>query len=203
PDGLHVYDGHTSQPEPQTRQAQVDDVWRRTKEFVRAVEDAGLPVPRIVCGGTGSFPMWAAIGREEPRIEASPGTFFLNDWGYFRRYPDLPYFPAAVLFTRVVSKPRPGRLTLDLGSKAVAPDSDVALRAVILDLPDAAIVGQSEEHLVVETSEADRFEPGDLLYAWPNHICPTCALHKELLVVEQGKVAGSWPVAARDRVLGV
>ena len=35
------------------------------------------------------------------------------------------------------------------------------------------------------------------------HVCPTCALHRQAYVVENGQVVGQWEIAARDRVLSV
>jgi len=37
----------------------------------------------------------------------------------------------------------------------------------------------------------------------PTHICPTCAMHRQALVVENGQVAGRWDIVARDRILTV
>ena len=65
----------------------------------------GLPVPRLVLGGTPSFPIHAEL--DVPGVECSPGTIVLHDHGYASRYPDLPFTPAALLFTRVVSRPGP------------------------------------------------------------------------------------------------
>ena len=45
-------------------------------------------------------------------------------------------------------------------------------------IPDCRAVAHNEEHLVVETPAADRFKPGDVLYAIPSHICPTVALSR-------------------------
>jgi D-serine deaminase-like pyridoxal phosphate-dependent protein len=61
-------------------------------------------------------------------------------------------------------------------------------------------VAHNEEHLVIETDAAERFQIGDVLYALPGHICPTVALYPELLVVENGSVVDRWLVAARDRI---
>jgi D-serine deaminase-like pyridoxal phosphate-dependent protein len=62
---------------------------------------------------------------------------------------------------------------------------------------------QNEEHLVIETPAAERFRPGDEAFAIPTHICPTCAMHKQAYVIEGGRVAGTWDIIARDRVLSV
>jgi D-serine deaminase-like pyridoxal phosphate-dependent protein len=158
----------------------------------------GLAVPRLVMGGTPTFPVHAAL--DEPGIECSPGTCTLHDIGYATRYPDLPFTPAAVLLGRVISQPRPGRICLDLGHKAVAADPPGA-RLTLLDVPDATLGIHSEEHLVVETPDAARFVPGTPVLALPTHICPTCALHRRAYVIEDGDLVDEWEIAARDRVL--
>jgi D-serine deaminase-like pyridoxal phosphate-dependent protein len=71
------------------------------------------------------------------------------------------------------------------------------------DLPDAKAVLQNEEHLVLETSQAASFQPGDEILAIPKHICPTSALHKQVFVVSQGRVVERWDVSARDRWLTI
>jgi D-serine deaminase-like pyridoxal phosphate-dependent protein len=115
----------------------------------------------------------------------------------------LRFTPAALLLTRVVSRPTKDRVTLDLGYKAVASDPPAGNRVMFPDLPDAKAVLQNEEHLVLETSQADRFQPGDELFAIPRHVCPTSAMHKDVYVVSAGKLIGNWKVAARDRVLTI
>jgi D-serine deaminase-like pyridoxal phosphate-dependent protein len=111
--------------------------------------------------------------------------------------------PAAVLFTRVVSRPTANRVTFDLGTKAVASDPPMARRVHLLDVPVYEVVGHNEEHLIIETPDAGRFTPGDVAYALPGHVCPTVALHREAHVVEGGRITDHWPIVARDRVLTV
>jgi D-serine deaminase-like pyridoxal phosphate-dependent protein len=40
-------------------------------------------------------------------------------------------------------------------------------------------------------------------FALPTHICPTSALHKQVYVVENSRVAEMWDVIARDRMLTI
>ena len=203
PGGFHVYDGHNN-AEPR---ADRDTLAAASLAFVlpmrEMLESQGIPVPRLVCGGTPSFPAYAAT-RDVPGLECSPGTYVLHDTGYGSRYDDLrSVTPAAVLITRVISRPAPNRVTLDLGNKAVAADPPLAKRVTLLDFPAYTIVTHSEEHLVVETATPSAFVPGDLVYAIPGHVCPTVALHRDVLVAENGAITGRWKVTARDRFLTI
>jgi len=199
--GLHLYDGHNHQKDVAERQAAVHVIWQSAAEFRDQLVADGLAVPRIVAGGTASFPIFAAI--DDPAIELSPGTIVFHDWGYGDMFPDLKFTPAALMLTRVISRPTAERVTLDLGYKAVASDPPAGSRVIFPNLPDAKAVLQNEEHLVLETSQAGRFQPGDELWAIPRHICPTSALHKEAYVVAGGRLVGTWAVASRDRVLTI
>ena len=202
PGGLHVYDGHNHQESLEERQAAVQKLFEPVLALRAALEKKGLPVPRLVCGGTPTFPVFARM--DLPGLECAPGTCFLHDHGYGSKFADMSGFtPAALLLTRVISKPTPTRLTLDLGYKAVASDPPAGKRCVLLDVPDYQAVLQNEEHFVIETPAADRFRPGDEVFAVPTHICPTCALHRYAYVVEGGRVTDRWDIVARDRVLTI
>ena len=198
PGGFHVYDGHIRATDLQERQREADEAFRTVEALAARLKSAGLPLPRIVSGGTPTFPLHAL----ESKRECSPGTCVFWDHAYATRFPDLDFLPAALLLTRVISRPTPTRLCLDLGYKAVSPDSP-DLRVHLLDLPDAKPVVHSEEHLVVETPRTSEFKLGQVLYGVPNHICPTVALHAAAVTVEGHRATGRWPVLARDRTLTV
>lgn len=201
PGGLHVYDGQNHQAAVAERRAAVQAGWEAVAAFRDQLAAAGLPVPRIVAGGTGTFPVYAAI--DDPTLELSPGTCVFHDAGYTAAYPDLHFQIAAVLLTRVISRPGPDRLTVDLGYKACASDPPAGQRLVFPELPEAEQVLQNEEHLVLQAPRACRFQPGDALIAIPWHICPTTALHKQVYVAAGGRIVGRWDVAARDRQLTI
>jgi D-serine deaminase-like pyridoxal phosphate-dependent protein len=201
PGGLHAYDGQNHQESLDERRASVEKLLEPVLELRRTLAQKGLPVPRIVGGGTPSFPVWAKL--DLPGLECSPGTLFLHDHGYGLKFREMDFTPAALLLTRVISKPEGNRLTLDLGYKAVAGDPPVGKRCTILNVPDYQPVIHSEEHLVIETPHAARFAPGDEVFAVPTHVCPTCSMHRTAHVVEGGRVVGQWEIAARDRMLTV
>jgi D-serine deaminase-like pyridoxal phosphate-dependent protein len=200
PGGLHVYDGHTHQENAAERRAAVLRQLEPVLTLRKTLEATGLPVPRVVAGGTPTFPVYITL--DLPGLELSPGTCLLHDHGYGSRFTDMPDFvPAALLLTRVVSRPTPTRVTLDLGYKAVASDPPAGKRLILPDVPNCEQVLQNEEHLVIETPDAARFQPGDELLAIPVHICPTCAMHRQAVVIDNGRVVGAWDIVARDRTL--
>lgn len=200
-EGFHVYDGHVHQPSLDERNDAVAGIWPAVKTFRDALVRQGLKVPRIVAGGTPSFSLYARI--DDPAVELSPGTCVLNDAGYRDAYRDLKFQPAAVILTRVVSRPTADRVTVDLGTKSVATDSPLGKRVVFPALPDAVHVAHNEEHLVLQTPRAAEFKPGDELFGIPRHICPTVALHKEVQVISDGRLVDRWDVTARDRRLTI
>jgi D-threonine aldolase len=201
PGGLHVYDGQNHQQAYAARAAAVARLWSDVLSLRDRLCSEGFPVPRIVAGGSGTFPVYAGI--DEPVLELSPGTTVFYDAGYSEAFPDLDFEIAAALLTRVISRPAPDRVTFDLGYKACASDPPADRRVVFPDIPDARIVLQNEEHLVVQTRLANRLQPGDEQMAFPWHICPTTALHKQVYVIQAGRVVDRWDVLARDRWLTI
>ena len=200
--GFHIYDGQQHQTALANRRAAVEQEWRAVVALRDQLVDQGLAVPRLVCGGTPTFPVYAQM--PDPTIELSPGTCLFHDAGYGDKFLDLEGFiPAALVFTRVISRPTANRMTFDCGTKSVAADPPMGQRVVLPDLPDAVQMLHNEEHLVVESEQAPQWKVGDWTLAIPRHVCPTTALHRELYVVVNGELTGRWQVAARDRVLRI
>jgi D-serine deaminase-like pyridoxal phosphate-dependent protein len=199
--GLHVYDGHNKQTDLDERRIAVNACWMAAVDFRDELVSNNLKVPRIVAGGTGSFPLYAE--KDEATLELSPGTSVFFDAGYSDLFPDLNFTPAALILTRVISRPAKNLVTCDLGSKSCASDPPFGKRVVFPDLLDALQVLQNEEHLVLETDRAEEFEPGDELLAIPQHVCPTSALYREAYVISSGKLVDRWEVSARDRWLTI
>ena len=196
--GLHAYDGHIHESDRDAREAQCNAAFQDVLKLRARVTQLGFPVPRLIAGGSPTFRIHA---RHQDR-ELSPGTTVLWDFGYGDGLPDLSFEPAAVLLTRVISKPSANRLCLDLGHKSVAAEKNPP-RVRLLEIPDANPVMHSEEHLVVETPRANEFHLGQCLHGIPRHVCPTVALYNEAWVVDQGTTGERWPILARARRLTV
>lgn len=199
--GLHLYDGQNHQQDIEDRRAAVTLVWQQAQQVAQRLKQDGLAVPRIVAGATGSFPVFAEFN--DPALELSPGTVVLYDSGFQALYPDLDFTPAALVLSRVISKPGNNRLALDCGTKAIAADPPMGQRLQIPKIPSAVQVIHDEEHLVVETESASQFSPGDAVLIIPDHVCPTSALYQQMYVIENGDCVATWDVVARDRLLTI
>jgi len=197
-EGLHVYDGHIHEHEISKRKQICDDAFVSVINMVEELKSLGISPVKIVAGGTPTFPVHAA--RKD--VELSPGTLLLWDWGYSSSFEDLEFNHAAVLLTRIVSKPAKDLLCLDLGHKAVASEMSQP-RVKILGIEKYTTVGHNEEHMVIRTPEASKHKTGDTVYCIPWHICPTVDRHDSVYIIKDNNVSGQWIVEARKRKITI
>ncbi|WP_375444724.1 D-TA family PLP-dependent enzyme [uncultured Fibrella sp.] len=198
--GLHGYDGHIRDTDVPTRTSHADVGYALASNARQAIENARQKPLTLIMGGTPTSTIHAE--RKGERVQTSPGTFVFWDAGYAALLPDLPYEIAAVLITRVISVIDESTLTLDLGHKSVAAENPQP-RVLFFEHPDVQLIGQSEEHLVVNVPNARQHLPGEVWYGVPKHICPTVALYESVKVVTDGLVTDTWPVTARARQLTI
>lgn len=200
PKGLHSYDGQNHQHDLSERTAAAEACYQATMDLRQRLVSKKLPVETIVMGGTPTLPCYA----RHHEVDLSPGTCFLQDWGYASSFPDLAFEPAALLFARVVSANRRALVfCLDLGCKAIASDPQGA-RGVIWNLEGCVPVLQNEEHWVFRVDAEKLPVVGQEVYVFPTHICPTSALHAKACVIDaERRWYSEWKVVARDRTLGV
>lgn len=197
-EGLHVYDGHIHEPDFAKRKKICDESYAPVQSMVEELEHDGISAIKIIAGGTPSFPVHA----QRKGVDLSPGTILLWDYGYSTSFTDMDFLNAAILLTRIVSKPGKDLLCLDLGHKAVA--SEMAQpRVKLLGLKSYTVAGHNEEHMVIRTNEADKFNTGDHLYGIPWHICPTVDRHEFVTIVTNKKATGQWMVEARKRKITI
>ena len=121
PGGLHIYDGHIRDRDFAARVASTEVAFAPVERLRQQLLAASLPVPRVVCGGTPTFPVHAL----QPERELSPGTCVFWDESYAMKFPEMGFLFAALLLTRVISKPSADRVCVDLGYKAVSPDNPI------------------------------------------------------------------------------
>lgn len=193
--GIHVYDGHIGNADLNERKSLVDAAYESLLPALNRFT-AGHSF-MVIAGGSPSF----TVHRERDDVYLSPGTNVLWDWGYGARLADQPFLHAAVILTRVISKPAPGIITIDLGHKAVSAENPIDKRFTLLNLETYTLLGQSEEHGVLEVGPAlwEAIQVGQVFYALPYHICPTVALHDYASVIDKAVVTCEWRIEARSR----
>jgi D-serine deaminase-like pyridoxal phosphate-dependent protein len=196
--GLHVYDGHIHENDCDLRKEVCDRAFEPVIQLKNKIEALGINIETIVAGGTPTFP----IHIKRKNVEVSPGTPLLWDQGYADTYKDLKFLPAAVLIGTIISKPKSNLICLNLGHKSVAAEMGFP-RVKILNFEHCKQISHSEEHLVLECKTAENHPVGSICYAIPTHICPTVPKYKEVLIVKDKKIVGTWKVAARDNKITV
>ena len=203
--GMHCYDGHCTNPDFNLRKTMVEENDLKVLTIRESLRRKGLECETMVMGGSPTFP--CRIGKAD--FYLSPGTLFINDWGYYTKFQDLPFTPGAAVFCRVVShcgsmaggaiSETGNTFTLDLGYKGIAADP-AGVRGIIAGFEDAKPLFQSEEHWVFSLPAGTERPPiGSECYVIPTHICPTSALYPEIQTAQGGKIIERWQVSARNR----
>lgn len=192
--GWHAYDGHIREVNYEAKSALCDATYGLVEQLQQQ-----LPLSEIVMGGSPSY----SVHCKRPNITCSPGTFIYWDAGYAAICPEQPFEPAAFLLTRVISKPAPAVLCLDLGHKAVAAENPLQNRVRFINDVGLVPIGQSEEHLIVKNESNSHYEIGQEILAVPYHICPSIALHDAVYVFENHQPIGQWRNIARSRYLTI
>ena len=198
--GLHVYDGHIRDEDFEIRKQKVAESFEKINAVKQQIiENSNLQEVKIIAGGTPTFTVHA-LNKEE---YCSPGTCLLWDYGYDALLQEQPFEFAAVLLTRVISKPAPGLITTDLGHKSVAAENPISKRIFFLNLENYEVKSQSEEHLVISVNDSENINVGDVLYGIPYHICPTVALYDEAYIIENGALVDTWKIEARKKKITI
>jgi len=193
--GLHVYDGHIRPFDINERNKKCDLSFKSVIKLTQKIQSNNILVKNVIAGGSPTF----LPHSKRDKVFLSPGTTLLWDLGYKKLWKESPFLIAAVIVTRIISKPSINLLCFDLGHKSVASEMPLP-RIQILGLDNVKHIRQSEEHLVIESTEANNHEVGKLFYAIPYHICPTVAKYNKAYTVIKSKKTGTWDIDARDYI---
>lgn len=193
--GLHAYDGHLRDEDLEIRTKKCNEGFQPVFTMQKNLAAAGFTEPVIVVGGTTTFPVHA----KRQNVVCSPGTFIYWDKGYHDKFAEQHFEFAALVATRIVSKPSTDLVCVDLGHKAIASENALNNRVFFLNASNLEPVGHSEEHLVLKVKGENNYQVGDVLYGVPFHICPTVALHDSVIVVRGNKAVDRWSNLSRNR----
>jgi len=199
--GLHYYDGQYGGLDEPERTAAAHAGYDCLLKLVNDIADTGVNVPEVITAGTPTFPSSLSYkgfrhGGFIHRV--SPGTIVYGDATSLAQLPtEYGYGPAALVLTRVVSRPSTGRVTCDAGHKSVSADAGVPTCAVV-GHPELTPLPPSEEHLPLGSAD-DMRKPqvGEVLYLLPRHVCPTVNNFDYALVVRDGQIISIEKVSAR------
>lgn len=196
--GFHAYDGHLHIADYSVIKEKAEQTFANVVAMRERMESEGLQVPTIVASGTPTSKILAKYDH----VEVGTGTTVLWDSGQPKDSPYLDFLNAAVLVSRVVSRPAPNRICLDLGNKAVASEMPQP-RVQWFGVDHSTVVLHNEEHMVLELDNAEDYPVGAVVYGLPHHICPTVALYNQVWCIQNGSAVDTWPVVARARCLTI
>ncbi len=187
--GLQGYDGHlqmlTDMAEKRRKCLEGLAALVATRELI---ERAGIPVPVVTGGGTGTSEFVTSF----PGVsELQPGSFLLMDAIYHRLRPD--FACSLSILTTVISR-RPNQYVLDAGSKAISADFGMP---AIKGRPNEQLKRLAEEHAIVECSDPPGV--GERREVFPAHCCATMNLHRNCVATRNGRIDALWPIEASGR----
>lgn len=193
--GLHAYDGHIRDKDYAIRKQRCDESFSRIERLRQKIKSSDNKDLTIIAGGSPTF----SVHSKRKNIECSPGTFVYWDKTYEEILIEQHYQPAALVVTRIISKPSANVICIDLGHKSIASENALDKRVFFLNAKDLQPIGHSEEHMVFAVKDDAQFKVGDVLYGVPYHVCPTVALHDKANIVEGNRLVKYWETVARNR----
>lgn len=187
-DGIQAYEGHlVIQSDRQERERLTRRDMQRAIDTRRLIERAGIEVPILSGGGTGTYDVTGVLdGVDEVQV----GSYALMDRCYVTIR--LEFKNAMTVLATVISKPEPNRIVLDVGLKGLANEFGPP---TVLDRPgDEIPYLASEEHVGVNLCGRHPAEIGDKLRLIPSHGCTTCNLYREYIVHRNGRIVDVWSI---------
>ena len=199
--GVFTFPGHSYLPGGQAAAAQ--DEADALVQAAQVLMAGGLAEPGRGLERSGGSTPSAHHSVASALTEMRPGVYVFNDAQQVELGVASLDQVALVIAATVVSRPRPDRIVLDAGSKALGPDRPVwtSGHGRLLDWPEARVTGLWEHHAVVSFQGVDEPPPGmgEVVAVVPNHVCTAVNLTPELLVVDgalHGNIVDTWVVAA-------
>ena len=192
--GIMAYEG----PLPFTDQAALRvETLRRLQPVVdtrERLERSGLPVAVVSVGSTHNYDAAAGISGV---TEVQAGVYPLMDAENCRIRPE--FVPAARVLCMVISHPVSGRAVVDAGHKTTGPDFGLP---ALDGMDGAAATRFSAEHGVLELEESAsvRLMPKDKAWLVPYNLALCVNQFDYVRAVNDGKLVGYWPIAARGRL---
>jgi D-serine deaminase-like pyridoxal phosphate-dependent protein len=192
--GLMGYEGSLRKfTDLESRKNAVKQALEPLIETKRQVEESGLAVQDVSCGGTMSYDI---VSQVEGVTEVQAGSYIFMDTTY-RKY-GIDFEFALTVLTGVVSRPRPDKVIVDAGLKTISSDHGLP---PIKDRKDMECIALNAEHGHYRlTKPADFPRPGDRLEMLPTHVDTTVCLHDNYVISRKGQVEGTLRIEGRGKL---
>ncbi len=203
--GVHAYEGHIRDDEQDLRRIKAWEIYEGVVDLCVHLVRQGCQVDELITSGAMTFldalayRPFAELSNTIHRI--SPGTVVFSDTTTQTAVTQAKLQPAAVVASRVVSRPTPNIATCDAGSKAIAAEAGDPCAAVI-GHPELIVLKPSEEHLPLSIESGPGPARGELLLLVPRHVCPTVNLAQEAVLLRDDGSIQVVPVSAAGHELG-
>lgn len=193
--GVMTWEGHTlSVSDAEKRRAAIHSSLAPVLETVERIRDAGIEVPIVSCGGTGTFLTTAGIAGVT-EVQAGGGIF----GDRFYRDLDVPVTPALSLLVTVTSRPTSDRIIVDAGRKSIDPSNLVPEVAGLDGI--SSLVFSAEHGIIALEGPNDDIRIGDRIRLEVGYSDQVVHLHEHLFVMNGEEIDALWPTLARGRLL--
>ncbi|MCW5821390.1 MAG: DSD1 family PLP-dependent enzyme [Cyanobacteria bacterium TGS_CYA1] len=193
--GVQGYEGHVQLLRDESeRKNKSKESMERLGRIVSELKSAGIEVPVVTTGGTGTSP-WCAENNFVTEVQ--PGSFIFMDTAY--RNAGQKFEQALHLVATVISKPDAKRAVIDSGYKSLSTDSGAP---EVANLAGLTYEPGGDEHGILKSSSGGdvALQIGDRVTITPSHIDTTINLHDFYYCHRNGKIEAILPIANRGKV---
>ena len=191
--GLMGYEGSLRKfTDFESKATAVKNALGRLVESKDLVQDAGLNVGEVSCGGTWSY----NIASEIPGVtEIQAGSYVFMDTTYQKNGINFEF--ALTVLTRVISRPRPEKIVVDAGLKTISADSGLP---TVKTMPEVECIGLNAEHGHFKLGRESNLGVDQRIELLPTHVDTTVCLHDNYVVVRRGDVEMILEIACRGKL---
>jgi D-serine deaminase-like pyridoxal phosphate-dependent protein len=193
-EGLMAWEGHALRLKGDEKRDTVQSAVTTLLDTARQCREADLPVSIVSCGGTGTYPLSAAVhGITE--IEAGGGIY--GDLVYRDSF-GIDHPMAMSVLATVISRPAPDRIVTDSGFKSLSTQNAMPKPKGIENVKG---VRMSAEHgtMDLEAPNTD-VKVGDKVEWHVGYTDATVVLHETMYGIRDGIVEVEWPVVGRGKL---
>ena len=136
------------------------------------------------------------IAGELPGItEVQAGSYVFMDATY-KKF-GLDFETALTVLATVISRPRPEKIIIDVGLKAISADSGLPL---VKDRPELECIGLNAEHGHIKAQSESDVHTGQQLELISTHVDTTVCLHDNYLMTRGDEVIGTLEIPGRGKL---